>query len=140
MEDKLILYPIFPLLALTVFVMMRTFIMRVAAVKSGAISHKFYRLYSGGHEPEAQQANTRHVTNLLEIPPLFYITCVLIYSADINSIFLMICAWLFVITRFAHTFVHLGSNRLKYRYRVFFFSVFVLIVMWAVSLAAIVRL
>ena len=140
MEDKLILYPIFPMLALTVYVALRTFLMRISAVKSGAISHKFYRLYNEGIEPAAQQANTRHFSNLLEIPPLFYITCILIYVTGINSLLLMICAWLFVLSRFIHSYVHLGSNRLTQRYQIFFLSVFPLVMMWVLSLIGITQL
>ncbi|MBT5331640.1 MAG: hypothetical protein HOL48_07660 [Porticoccaceae bacterium] len=140
MEDKLILYPIFSLLALTLFVMLRTFMMRVKAVKSGEISHKYYRLYNQGTEPAVQQANTRHLTNLMEVPPLFYITCILIYVTGINSLVLLICAWLFVLSRFIHSYVHLGKNRLKSRYKVFFASVTILVVMWAICLTKIVQL
>ena len=119
MEDKLILYPIFPLLALTIFVMFRTFTMRVKAVKSGEISHKYYRLYNEGTEPAAQQQNTRHYSNLMELPPLFYVTCILIYATGINSASLTVLAWLFVLCRFAHSYIHLGGNQLRYRYKVF---------------------
>lgn len=140
MEDKLILYPIFPMLALTVFVMFRTFFMRVKAVKSGAISHKYYRLYNEGEEPAAQRANSRHVTNLMELPPLFYITCILIYVTGINSMLLLACAWIYVTARFAHTYVHLGTNRLRPRYRLFWAGGLTLILMWVISLVGIVRL
>lgn len=140
MEDKLILYPIFALLTLTIYVMFRTFAMRVAAVKSGDISHKYYRLYNEGIEPATLQANTRHLTNLMEVPVLFYITCILIYVTGINSLALLICAWLFVISRFAHSYVHLGKNQLKYRYKVFFAGVIVLVVMWGISLIKVIRL
>lgn len=140
MEDKLILYPIFPLLALTVFVMLRTFLMRIAAVKSGEISHKYYRLYNEGTEPAAQQANSRHLTNLMEVPPLFYITCIMIYVTGTNSLALLISAWLFVLSRFAHSYVHLGKNQLKYRYKVFFASAMILTVMWVISLVKIMLL
>jgi|MEHZ01.3.fsa_nt_MEHZ010847633.1_3 hypothetical protein len=140
MADKLILYPIFPMLALTVYVLFRTFLMRVAAVKSGEVSHKYYRLYSMGDEPEACRANSRHLTNLLEIPPLFYISCILIYVTDTNSLVLMICAWLFALSRFIHSYVHLGTNRLRNRYRIYFVSICLLIAIWVVSLVGIVRL
>ena len=140
MGDKLILYPIFPLLALTAFVMFRTFFMRVAAIKSGAISHKFYRLFEGGTEPAKQRANTRHLNNMLQVPPLFYITCMLIYVTGINSIALIAFAWLFVVTRFLHSYVHLGANRLKYRYKIFWVSVCVLILMWVISFIGVIQL
>lgn len=140
MQNTLILYPIFPMLALTVYVLFRTFLMRVSAVKSGQVSHKHYRLYNEGEEPAACRANSRHLTNLLEIPPLFYISCILIYVTDINSLTLMICAWLFVLARFVHSYVHLGSNRLRNRYRIYFVSICALIVMWVVILVGIIQL
>lgn len=140
MEKILILYPIFPMFALTAYVVFRAFIMRVAAVKSGAISHEYYRLYSGAEEPQSCRVNTRHLTNLLEFPPLFYISCVLVYVTDINSLTLMICAWLYVITRFIHSYVHLGRNRLRNRVRIFFLSTLTLIIMWVVIFVSILTL
>ena len=140
MQKTLILYPIFPMFALTAYVAFRAFIMRVAAVKSGAISHEYYRLYNGGEEPQSCRVYTRHLANLLEFPPLFYISCVLVYIADINSLTLMVCAWLYVITRFIHSYVHLGSNRLRYRYRIFFLSIFTLITMWIVAFVSVLTL
>jgi hypothetical protein len=140
MEDKLILYPIFPLLALTCYVLFRTFFMRVAAVKSGAVSYKYYRLYDEGEETPACRANTRHLANLLEIPPIFYITCILIYVTGINSILLLSCAWSFVLSRYLHTYVHLGRNKIRQRYLIFWAGGLILILMWVVSLMAIIRL
>ena len=140
MEDKLILYPIFPLLALTCYVLFRTFFMRVAAVKSGAVSYKHYRLYDEGEETPACRANTRHVANLLELPPLFYITCILIYVTGINSVLLLSCAWLFVLTRYANSYIHLGSNNVIHRYKIFWAGGLTLIFMWVVSLVGIVQL
>lgn len=140
MADKLILYPIFPLLALTVYTLFRTFILRVNAVKSGEVSHTFYRLYNNGEEPAACQASSRHLSNLLEIPPLFYITCLLIYVTGINSAALLSCAWLFVLSRFIHSYVHLGSNRLKHRYKIFFISILLLAILWSMCLVEIIKL
>ena len=140
MQKTLILYPIFPMFALTAYVVFRAFTLRVAAVKSGAISHKYYRLYSGGEEPQLCRAYTRHLTNLLEFPPLFYISCILVYVTDINSLTLMVCAWFYVITRFIHSYVHLGSNRLRNRLRIFFLSILILITMWIVIFVSVLRL
>ncbi len=140
MSDTLILYPIFPLLALTFYVLFRTFFMRVAAVKSGTVSAKHYRLYTEGEEPEACRANSRHLTNLLELPPLFYISCLLIYVTGINSVILTALAWLFVLSRFLHSYIHLGKNNIRHRYRVFAAGVFSLMLIWIISLVEIIRL
>lgn len=140
MHDKLILYPIFPMLALTCFVLFRTFFMRVSAVKSGDVSFKHYRLYNEGEETPTCRAHSRHVTNLLELPPLFYITCILIYVTGINSVLLLSCAWLFVLTRFVHSYIHLGSNNVIHRYKIFWAGGLALMLMWVISLVGIVQL
>ena len=59
MQDKLILYPIFPMLALTVYVMLRTFLSRLKGVKSGTVSPKFYKTYNEGTELQEQAINSR---------------------------------------------------------------------------------
>lgn len=140
MADELILYPIFPLLALTFYVLFRTFFMRVAAVKAGTVSAKHYRLYNEGDEPPACRANSRHLTNLLELPPLFYIACLLIYVTGTNSLLLTLLAWIFVLARFAHSYIHLGKNNVRHRYKVFALGVLTLMLIWLISLIQIIRL
>lgn len=140
MQANSILIPIFPLFALTLFVMVRLFLLRVEAVKSGAVSIGFYRVFKNGVEPDKALAYSRHLTNLLELPPLFYISCILIFVTDTNSVFVLICAWVFVIARYLHAYIHLGGNNVRHRFRAFGLGVAALSLIWIASFIAIIQL
>src|SRR5690606_35763134 len=62
---------------------------------------------------------SNHYTSLFEMPILFLIGSVLIVSLKLVDSYTLILAWLFVITRIIHTFVHLGSNNIMRRLSIF---------------------
>lgn len=135
----LILYPVFALVLLVALVLLRMARTRFAAVRGGTVNVRFYRTYSDGEEPEEMRALTRHFVNLFEMPVLFYLVVVLTYVTDQVTWWLVGCAWAYVALRWVHTWVHLGTNDVLTRFRVFFTSGMVLWVMWATLLVQLVR-
>ena len=125
-----ILNPVLAMAALTLFVVVRMGITRTLATRSGSVPVEFYRLFEGEHEPEKLRAQTRHVPNLFEIPVLFYIGCILAFVTGTVDLLLVSAAWLFVLTRWAHSCFHLTSNVLLYRTWSFVAGIVVIIFMW----------
>ena len=74
--------------------------------------------------------------NLLELPQLFYVGCLLIYIANIASPSLVVLAWLYAVFRIAHSVVHLTYNNPVHRLYVFAASNTMLLVLWVVSAVA----
>jgi hypothetical protein len=52
---------------------------------------------------------------------------------------LVACAWLYVALRYVHTWIHLTSNDVLLRFRIYFGSGLVLVVMWASLFVQLVR-
>lgn len=126
-----LIYPMAAMVLLTMFVLVKMFRARVAAVRSGQIDVTYYRLYQGALEPEQQQKFTRHFINLFEAPTLFYVGCLAAMIAGVGGIAMLALAWAYVVARYLHAFVHLGGNRLRKRMTIYFVGWLVLAAMWA---------
>ncbi len=134
-----ILYPAFAMIGLTIFCMARLGFLRWAAVKSGEIDPRFFILYRGYEEPDKLAAYTRHISNLFEAPLLFYVIVVIAYVTGQSGLWLVSIAWVYVALRYYHSYVHLTSNVVLLRFRVFAISMLILTVLWAVVLTNLMR-
>jgi len=134
-----ILYPVFAMFYLIAFVLARMAVMRFGAVARREMDPRFYRTYDEGQEPSHMRVVTRHFINLFEVPVLFYVAVILTYVTDEVSYWLVGCAWAYVALRYVHTWVHLGTNDVLTRFRVYGVSGVVLLVMWTSLLVQLLR-
>lgn len=129
MEAKQILYPLFALVALTFYVGIQMVRSRFAAVKAGQVSAQFFKLHQG-QQPEHLLKLSKNFDNLLATPMLFYVVCTLTYVTGSTNLLAVALAWAYVVSRCAHTWIHIGSNRLFYRMHSFLVSVLILLALW----------
>ena len=130
-----------PALILGIYTMLFFFYMgltRNAAVKAREMDPKYYRTYSGGAEPERLRILTRHSANLLETPLLFYVVVLMIHVTDSTSSLFVGLAWAYVVLRFVHAFIHLGTNFVLHRFLSFGLGLVVLLAMWVLLLVRLV--
>ena len=135
-----ILFPIVAMVALVVFVVVRIARSRIRAVRRRDISVGFYKLYQGSEEPDELRALRRHFANLFELPILFYVACIVAYVSVQVDIFLVLLAWLFMVSRYVHSYIHLTSNIVIYRFRVYGIGLAVLVLMWLTLTIHLVKL
>lgn len=126
-----ILYPIFALVGLTFAVALRMVQLRFRAVRFGELRVSYFKLHQGGEPPAHLTQVTRNFHNLLEMPPLFYLGCVLIFVLNATDKPFVVMAWAYVITRVLHTLVHTGHNNILHRLIPFLLSAVVLVFIWA---------
>ena len=93
---------------------------------------EFYRLFEGNQEPDKLRYQTRHVPNLFELPVLFYAGCIVAFVTGTVDTLLVGTAWLFVLTRYVHSYFHLTSNVVFYRAWSFVAGFVVIVFMWLV--------
>lgn len=129
MIQTTIFMPIFVLVGFSYVIAALMLKERIHAVKGGL--QPGYFLYNrGGKPPESMLKVSHHYENLFELPVLFYIVCISLYAtAHVNPLNLTL-AWVFVISRFAHAYIHIGKNRLLQRRNIFLLSSVVLLCMW----------
>lgn len=104
---------------------------RFASVKKGTVKARYYKLMEGQEVPEVVTKTTRCFNNQFEIPVLFYVVCTLYISLNITSDFAQVMAWLFVIFRGIHAYVHLTYNHILHRMSVYWLAFICVLVLWA---------
>ena len=133
------LYPAFAMFLLAAIVLARLARLRLAAVGRGEMKTSFYRTFQGGEEPDEIRVTTRNFINQFEVPVLFYVGLILTYVTQQVSYWMIVCAWLYVALRYVHSYVHLTSNDVLLRFRLYFGSGIVLVVMWTSLFIKLVR-
>ena len=125
-----LIYPMAAMVLLTAFVLIKMYRARVAAVRSGQIEVEYFRLHQGAREPESSLKFSRHFINLFEVPTLFYVACLGAMIAGVVTPVMVGLAWVYVLIRIAHAYIHLGANRLRFRRNAFAIGWLVLLGMW----------
>ncbi|NKN38626.1 hypothetical protein HFC70_19935 [Agrobacterium sp. a22-2] len=101
---------------------------RASVVKSGLVEREAFR--DNRDEPAESRVVNRAIANQFELPVLFYAVSILLYIVDADNVVAVALAWLFVVTRCAHAFVHVTGNRLKLRRPLFMAGFVALFAMW----------
>ena len=115
---------------LTFIVGLITMKYRIASVKSGAVSLKYFKLMEGEEVPEIITKTTRCFNNMFEVPVLFYAGCTLYISLGIDSQVGLVFAWIFVLMRYIQAYVHLTYNHLIHRMLSFWIAFLSTIGLW----------
>ena len=127
-----ILYPVVALVALTFVVMVRMYRVRVGAARAGRVRVRDFKLGESPDVPADVALPNRNFMNLLEVPVLFYVACIVFYVTATVDVFALILAWLYVAARVAHSVVHLTYNNVLHRLTAFGASNIALLALWAV--------
>ena len=129
--NQALLYPVFVMVLLTAIVWLRMGLGRVQYLKQQRIHPQKVATRPEAGEVFAPICKTAdHFANLFEVPVLFYLLVVLLLitgKADGGYVGL---AWLFVLGRLAHAWIHCTYNKVRHRFLAFLLSTLVLWVMW----------
>ena len=130
MQSPAILYPIFALATWTALVLLLIPFYRVRAGRRREIITEDFKYGESASVPSYVSIPNRNYMNLLELPVLFYVVCLLLYvTASASSIALGL-AWMYVALRAVHSLIHLSYNNVIHRLAAFALSNFVLIALW----------
>ncbi len=66
--------------------------------------------------PPRVQAPAYNLRNLVELPVIFYALCLLLTFGGLVDGFYLVCAWVFVVFRYLHSFIHCTYNRVMHRF------------------------
>src|ERR1700741_318846 len=72
--------------------------------------------------PESVRKINNNIRNQFEVPVLFYVLAGALWALDAAHEVALIVAWLFVLSRVVHAWIHIGSNYVPARRRVFTFG------------------
>ncbi len=131
-NPALIFGPVFALMGLVATVTVLVFRERVRQFKAQRLHPQKVSTRS---EFAAALKDTRcadNYANLFETPVLFYVVCIGLYVTQTVSMSALVLAWVYVLLRLAHSYVHCSSNHVMTRFKLFATSMFVLLALWVV--------
>ncbi len=126
-----LLLPVFVEVGLTFFLMFWMGILRRRALSSGAVKPSDIALRQPAWPPRTLQvANCFH--NQLELPMLFYAVVAFILITSTNSLVFVLLAWIFVLSRLVHAYIHTGANDVLSRSMAIGVGALALVAMWVI--------
>lgn len=141
MNSNHIIWPVLAQIFLTLIMFIMLGVRKAKSVTAGKVNRQQAAL-NNRVWPEDVIKVSNNIANQFEVPVLFYILCFVLYSINAVGMVPIILAWLFVLSRFAHAYVHIGSNYVPMRFRLFLVGCWVIIAMlmlvaWELAAAAV---
>lgn len=120
-----ILYPVFIQIFLTLFIGVQTAVGRVKVIRSGQV-HPSKIALDSSNWPDDLRKLGNSLGNQFELPVLFYVLCIVAMLSNMADSIAITLAWVFVVSRIVHAYIHTTSNRVTRRALVFFFGAFII--------------
>jgi hypothetical protein len=131
MSLQVILLPLFVEVILTFVLLFCAAPLRTHALRSGAVRPEDIALRQPNWPKRATQV-ANSFANQFELPVLFYVLTILALVTRKAGIIFVVLAWIFVVFRLLHAYVHVTSNNVSIRGPLFGMSAVVLAVMWVI--------
>lgn len=128
MSSTQILWPVLAQVFLTLMMYPVLAVRKARAVKAGTVNLRDVALDNRAWPADVLKASN-NIANQFEAPVLFYVLCLLVYSTNSTSAVFVVLAWLYALSRYVHAYVHVGSNYVPLRLRLFLSGYVVLLVM-----------
>ena len=126
MKEISILYPVIAHVVLVLGLYILLGFRKSAAVKRKSVDLKKASINNQAWPSSVRQVSN-NIANQFESPILFYTLCFIIYLAGASNTLAVILAWLYVVLRYIHSYIHTGSNFVPSRFRVFVLSLVTII-------------
>ena len=123
-----IFWPVLAQVLLTYIVYLTVSSRRLGSVKAGSAKASEFKVPF--IEPQPSATAVRNLTNQFELPVLFFAACLSLYVTGAAGLAAVAAAWAFVVARAIHAYVHLTSNKVMLRRRLFIASLAVNLVQW----------
>ncbi len=135
--NQFIFLPLLVQIALTLTVFFRLAAAKSRASKEGTVDLERRALHADAWPDFVQQINN-NIRNQFEVPVLFYVMVLMLYVLEAAGFWAQLTAWLFVLSRIAHAYIHTGSNHIPLRRPVFMFGCIMLIAMLGLASFAVI--
>jgi hypothetical protein len=126
-----VLLPLFVEVVLTFVLMIWMASLRNRDFRAGVATYDNVALREPNWSAATLQAAYSY-NNQFELPVLFYVLTILAYFTHHAGFLFVVLAWIFVIFRILHAYVHVTSNNVRVRGPLFGISALVLAIMWII--------
>jgi hypothetical protein len=128
MNHNLIFLPVVIQIVLVFSLYIYLAIVKSKAIKAGKVDEQRRSLYDDAWPDYVLKVNN-NIRNQFEVPVIFYVLVLLMWLIQSINIVMHILAWLFVASRILHSIIHVGSNYVPKRRKIFMFGCLILIIM-----------
>lgn len=111
---------------------------RGAAVRAGRARISQFR--ENLNEPQDSLFARNSLANQFELPTLFYVGCLSLHVTGGDGAWAIALAWLFVLSRYVHAFIHVTLNRIRHRQPAFIVGFASLIGLWGLLAIHLLRI
>jgi hypothetical protein len=139
MTVQMILLPLFVEVILTFLLLFWLAPLRSRDFSSGATRPEDVALREPNWSKRSMQVAYSY-GNQFELPVLFYVLTILEYVTHLAGIVFVVLAWIFVLFRYLHAYVHVTSNVVRLRGAMFGISALVLAIMWTIYIVEVLTL
>lgn len=136
MPVRFVLLPLFVEVTLTFVLLFVTALARRRDLTGGAVHPKDIALGQIAWTPKTQQFGNAF-NNQFQLPVLFYVLTILAIVTKHADVLFVVLAWLFVLARIVHAYIHVTSNRVMRRGSMFGIGMIVLLAMWLIFMVRI---
>jgi hypothetical protein len=136
MTIQMVLLPLFVEVILTFVLWVSMALARRQAIVSRAVHPRDIALGQQNWPPKVAQASNSF-RNQFELPVLFYVLTILAIITRHADLIFVVLAWVFVLSRIAHAFVHVTTNSVMQRGAIYGIGGLVLMVMWIIFMVRI---
>ncbi len=128
MNSSLIFWPVLTQIALTIVGYMLMGVRKAEALRTDNVDLTKTALDNDAWPDYVVQVNN-NVRNQFQLPVLFYVLCFVFYSIDAVGITVLSLSWVFVVSRIIHAYIHMTTNYVPARFRVFLIGFVIMIIM-----------
>lgn len=125
-----ILFPMGALAFLTFTVLLFVPVRRFRAAFAGLVGPGDFKFGESDRVPPSVSIPNRNYMNLIELPVLFYVACLMFYVTNRVDETIVLVAWSYVGARIIHSLIHLTYNNVLHRMSVFAISNLLLVWLW----------
>jgi hypothetical protein len=133
MRNPAILFPMFALACWTALVLLLVPLARIRSAWRREIVADDFKYGESASVPSYVSIPNRNYMNLLELPMLFYVVCLLLYVTAGASSLAIALAWAYVALRVVHSAIHLSYNHVLHRLAAFALGNVALVMLWIIA-------
>lgn len=129
--QTLIFWPMIAQVALTAFIWFRLYRTRIPELRRRGVDPQAVQTSRQAADVLQDVAPADNFRNLFEVPVLFYAVCLSLAFTELVAPLQLALAWLFVISRAAHSFIHVTYNLVVHRFAAYALGTLAVFAMWA---------
>jgi hypothetical protein len=127
-----IFWPMVAQVGIVLAVWIRLGFVRIGEMKAKRIPPQAVATTRGASQVLENVGTADNFRNLFEVPVLFFAICLTLAVTDLVTPVHLTLAWLFVVFRVVHSFIHTTYNKVMHRFSAYFVSTACVFLMWLV--------